>query len=277
VLGQTYPNRRYLISATSLGMVDDTIPDPSQYPKNGTIFDRLDAAKVTWKEYYSTSATTELYPTLYLKNAGTRVVKIDKFFEDAAKGTLPSFSLVDPNFDTQSEEDPQNIVVGEQFAAKVIDAVMKGPKWGKSLLIWTYDEHGGYYDHVPPPKAVAPDDIKPDAPKDQQYGGFTRYGFRVPAAIISPWARADYVSHTVFDHTSICALAQTKWNLPAMTHRDASAHNMLDMLDFTAPAFAKPPVLADPLLTQHPYKSQRCDVTGPGTIPPPGSISPAPR
>jgi phospholipase C len=275
VLGQTFPNRRYLISATSLGMVNDGVPDPSQYPKNGTIFDRLDKAKVSWKDYYSTLSTTELYPKLFLANVGKKVVTLDHFFTDAASGKLPSFSLVDPNFETASEEDPQNIVVGEHFAAKVINAVMSGPKWASTLLIWTYDEHGGYFDHVPPPAAIAPDDIKPEAPADQQYGGFTRYGFRVPCAIISPWARANYVSHMVFDHTSICALVEAKWNLPAMTHRDANANTMLDMLDFSAPAFAKPPKLAEPLLTQHPFKSQRCDLTGPGTIPPPGSVTPA--
>jgi phospholipase C len=273
VLGQTFPNRRYLISATSLGWVNDGVPDPLTYPKNGTIFDRLDQAGVSWKNYYDVFSTTQLYPKLYLKNVGRRVVGIDHFYADAASGKLPGFSLIDPNFETNSEEDPQNIAAGEQFAAKVIDAVMSGPGWEKTLLIWTYDEHGGYYDHVPPPTAIAPDDIKPDAPASQQYGGFTRYGFRVPCAIVSPWARANYVSHVVFDHTSICALVEAKWNLPAMTRRDANANTMLDMLDFRAPAFAKPPALAKPLLTQHPVSTAKCDVAGPGTIPPPGSIT----
>jgi phospholipase C len=273
VLGQTFPNRRYLISATSLGMVNDGVPDPLQYPKNGTIFDRLDAAGVSWKNYYSTLSTTELYPKLYARNVGKKVVKVDHFFSDAAAGTLPGFSVVDPDFVTDSEEDPQNIAAGEHFAARVINAVMSGPAWGKTLLIWTYDEHGGYYDHVPPPAAIAPDDIKPDAPASQQYGGFTRYGFRVPCAVVSPWARANYVSHVVFDHTSICALVEAKWNLPSMTRRDANANAMLDLLDFRAPSFATPPVLAKPLLTQHPVSAAKCDITGPGTIPPPGSIT----
>ncbi len=259
VLGQTFPNRRYLISATSLGWVNDGVPNPLTYPKNGTIFDRLDAAGVSWKNYHSVLSTTQLYPKLYLKNVGRKVVNIDHFFTDAAAGKLPGFSLIDPNFEKDSEEDPQNVAAGEQFAAKVIDAVMTGPGWGKTLLIWTYDEHGGYYDHVPPPPAIAPDDIKPDAPASQQYGGFTRYGFRVPCAVISPWARANYVSHVVFDHTSICALVEAKWNLPAMTRRDANANAMLDLLDFRAPAFAKPPPLARPLLTQKPVSAARCD------------------
>jgi phospholipase C len=274
VLGQTDPNRRYLISATSMGMVDDTISDITQYPPNGTIFDRLDKAKLSWKDYYSTTSTTELYLELYEKNAGTRVVNIKNFFDDAKSGKLPAVSLVEPDYMTTSEEDPQNIAAGEQFAAKVIDAVMSGPDWLSTLLLWTYDEHGGYYDHVPPPRAIAPDDIPPMVPKgESKYDGFTRYGFRVPFAVISPWARAHYVSHQVFDHTSICALIEAKWNLPAMTYRDANANVMLDMLDLKKPTFATPPKLAAPLLTAHPIKASRCDVKGPGEIPPPGSVT----
>jgi phospholipase C len=275
VLGQTYPNRRYLISATSLGMVDDTIPSLTSYPPNGTIFDKVHDAGLSWRDYYTTSATTELYPELYLKNYGKNVVPIAEFFKDAAAGTLPSLALVEPNYGTQSEEDPQNIVVGEQFAASVIDAVMKGPGWSRTLLVWNYDEHGGYFDHVPPPPALAPDDIPPDVVGEPKYNGFHQYGFRVPMAVISPWSRPNYVSHVVNDHTSICALVETKWNLPAMTYRDANAGNLLDMVDLRHPAFLHPPRLAKPLLDTDP-SSQKCSVTGPGHIPPPGSVSPPP-
>ena len=90
VLGQTYPNRRYLISATSLGLVDDTTPGLSDYPPNGTIFDRLDAQGLSWKDYYTDLATTELYPPLYLKNLGTNVVPIAGFFTAAAAAPCPA-------------------------------------------------------------------------------------------------------------------------------------------------------------------------------------------
>jgi len=278
ILGQTYPNRRYLISGTSLGMVNDTLPALTDYPPNGTIFDKVAAAGITWRDYYSppSLATTELYPELYAKNAGTNVVSVSQFFTDAAAGTLPGLSLVEPNYDTESEEDPQNIVVGEAYAARVIDAVMTGPKWSSTVLIWTYDEHGGYYDHVPPPPALAPDHIPPKVPAGESaYNGFAQYGFRVPAAVISPWARPRYVSHRVFDHTSICALVEAKWNLPAMTYRDANAGNMLDLLDLRRPAFLEPPRLARPLLETDPG-ALSCSTSGPGTIPPPGSVTPPP-
>jgi phospholipase C len=142
-----------------------------------------------------------------------------------------------------------------------------------TLLIWTFDEHGGYYDHVVPPAALAPDAIAPHGPA---YSGFRQYGFRVPCAVVSPWARPGYISHRVFDHTSICALVEAKWNLPAMTYRDANAQTMLDMLDLSRPAFQRPPRLARPLLDTDP-RAMACSTKGPGTIPPPGSISPRPH
>ena len=83
----------------------------------------------------------------------------DDFFRDAEAGTLPAFSLVDPDFRAYSEENPQDIQKGESFASAVINAVMHGQGWMNTLLIWVYDEHGGYYDHVPPPPAVPPDDV----------------------------------------------------------------------------------------------------------------------
>ena len=130
---------------------------------------------------------------------------------------------------------------------------------------------------MPPPPALAPDDIPPDVPAGESaYNGFAQYGFRVPCAVISPWARPRYVSHRTFDHTSICALVEAKWNLPAMTYRDANANPMLDMLDLRRPAFLAPPPLAQPLLDTDPG-ALACNVSGPGTIPPPGSVSPPPR
>jgi phospholipase C len=276
MLGPTFPNRRYLIAATSIGMINDSIPSLTGYPANGTIFDRLHDARVTWKDYYSPATivpSLALFPKL-LTRYPSHIANQDAFFTDAAAGKLPGFSLVEPNYLLTSEEDPQNIARGEQFAAKVVNAVMKGPAWKNTLLIWTFDEHGGYYDHVVPPRAIAPDNIPPAVNGGPSYTGFHQYGFRVPCVVVSPWARPNYVSHQVFDHTSICALVETKWNLPALTRRDANAHNMLDMLDLRAPAFAHPPKLALPLLTARPIDTLKCDVNGPGTIPPPGSISP---
>src|SRR5258707_13080709 len=108
VLGQTFPNRRYLMAATSIGQVNDTTPALTDYPANGTIFDRLDAHCLSWKDYFTNLATPELFPPLFLKNQGTKIVPIAGFFTDAAAGTLPGFCLVEPEYGTRSERDPQN-------------------------------------------------------------------------------------------------------------------------------------------------------------------------
>jgi phospholipase C len=150
---------------------------------------------------------------------------------------------------------------------------MHGPAWSKSLLIWLYDEHGGYYDHVPPPAAIPPDDIPPDihVPPDQP-GGYDRYGFRVPAVIVSPYARRNHVSHVVHDHTSILKLIETKWNLPALTRRDANADNLLDSIDFDHMAFRDPPNFPQPGRVSRP---SQCKPGDPGPIPPAGAVVPA--
>lgn len=270
VLAQTSPNRRYLISGTSLGLVDDSYP--LDLPPNGTIFDSFNRYGITWKDYYSDLPTVGVYVSLLGKPGySENMVKIATFFEDAAAGTLPQFSLLEPNYSDQSEEDPQDVQFGDQYLAAVVNAVLQGPKWSKTLLIWTYDEWGGWYDHVPPPVALTPDDVPPNLPPGSLPGGFDRYGFRVPAGVVSPYARRDYVSHAVYDHTSVLKTVETKWNLPALTRRDANALDVLDMVDLTAePAFGTPPVLPDPA---NPALSYRCLITGPGTIPPASAVT----
>ncbi|HEY7134612.1 MAG TPA: alkaline phosphatase family protein [Acidimicrobiia bacterium] len=274
VLAQTYPNRRFLMAGTAAGIVSTSSAAlTAPPPPNGTIFDRFHQFGISWKNYFSDAPSAAIILETLSKYPGN-FTPIAQFFTDAAAGTLPAFSLVDPNFGTESEEDPQDVRVGEQLAAKVINAAMHGPGWSKTLLIWNYDEHGGYYDHVPPPPAVAPDSIPPDitVPPDIA-GGYDRYGFRVPAVIVSPFARRRYVSHRVHDHTSVLKFVETKWNLGAMTFRDANADDLLDSLDLRGrPAFLDPPVLPAPALAAGPDTCTPGDPGGP--IPPPDAIVP---
>ncbi len=258
------------------------VPDASlPAPANGTIFDRLTAAGISWTDYNSSfpeGATMELFPTDDTAFAETNAKPIAQFFTDAQAGALPSFSLLDPNYDTQSQENPQNIVVGEAFVSQVVQALGSSPLWGSTLLILTYDEHGGYYDHVPPPAALAPDAVPPMVqPGESTYDGFHRYGFRVPAVLVGPYVKRDYVSHVVYDHTSILAFLERKWNLPALTYRDANANDLTDFLDLNAlaagqPTFPELPALAAPGDTP---AALACLSTGPGTIPP-ASAAPLP-
>jgi phospholipase C len=272
VLGQTIPNRRYLISGTSLGLISDAYP--LELPPNGTIFDQFNDHGITWKEYYSDLPTIGVYVPLLAKPGYTEnMARMAQFYEDAAAGTLPQFCYVEPNYSFQSEENPQDVQFGDQYLAAVVNAVLTGPKWSKTLLIWTFDEWGGWYDHVPPPAAIPPDDVPPDLPPGSVPGTFARYGFRVPAGVVSPYARRDYVSHTVYDHTSVLKTVETKWNLPALTRRDANASDVLEMIDLkSAPGFLVPPALPAPA---NPVESYRCLITGPGQIPPPSAVTPA--
>lgn len=274
VLGQTFPNRRYLLAATSVGMVDDVLAQVATPAPNGTIFDRLNHYGIDWKDYYSTQPSADLFYADAQVNAA-HLVPIGQFFDDAAAGTLPGFSIVDPDFTSQSEENPQDIVVGEAFSARVVSAVLASPAWPRTLLVWCYDEHGGYYDHVPPPAALPPDPIPPTPPPGEPvYDGFRRYGFRVPAVVVSPWARRHHVTSVVHDHTSILAMVERIWNLPAMTWRDANAADLTDFLDLRRPTFREPPRLAP---AGESARTLACEQSGPGQIPPPGSISPAPH
>jgi phospholipase C len=242
LLGQTFPNRRFLFAGTSFGTVDDTFP--SSPPPNGTIFDRLDAHHINWAIYYQNYPTLELVPDADTPARAPRVRKFSRFLSDAAAGRLPEFTFLDPNYTTTSQENPQDIQLGERYIAEVVNALMNARTWKHTALFLTYDEHGGYYDHVPPPPAIVPDSIPPDLAPDEVPGAFDRYGFRVPTFVISPWAKPNYISRVVHDHTSITAFIERKWNLPAMTFRDANAHPMTNYFNFRKPHFLVPPTLA---------------------------------
>ena len=311
-LGPTFPNRRFLIAGTAHGLMDDLPYDLGNYPPAGTIFDMLTRHGISWTNYHyvagsgsafrrawrsrrraalrkllpsgkwfpsvvegvhgDISFTADVYP-LGLARCMLHLRSTDQFFADADSGSLPPFSIVDPDFDSYSEENPQDIRKGESFAAEVVNRVMHGKGWPDTLLVWVYDEAGGYYDHVPPSAAVTPDDVegssllgtrswlrtclRPFFPAyiahveklDAGPRGYDRYGFRVPAVIVSPYARPDYVCTRVLDHTSVLKLVEQKWNLPPLTARDAAAATPLDALDLAGPpAFLKPPSLPEPSL-----------------------------
>ncbi|HVS66936.1 MAG TPA: alkaline phosphatase family protein [Mycobacteriales bacterium] len=279
---QTYPNRRYLMAATSWGEVSTILPGPNDPPPpHGTIFDRLNAHKISWRNYFTDLPQTALIPSV-VKSNPTRISPISEFYVDCATGNLPAVSFVDPDFGLadvigglapgstiptsvraqgQDEENPQNIRFGEAFVAAVTNAVISSPAWKHTLLLWFYDEHGGYYDHVPPPRAVPPDSIKPILGNQHAKGGFDIYGPRVPAVVISPWSRPHAVTNVVHDHTSVLKFIEQKWNLPAMTRRDANAHGLRDFLDFSRPRLLEPPDLprpADPIAAD-----RSCDTSEP--------------
>ncbi len=232
VLAQTYPNRRFLLAGTAFGLIATELSSITGIPPNGTIFDRLDAHGISWASYATNVSTLYVISDIATKNPN-RIKTIDQFHADAKSGSLPAVSYVDPNILTGTEENPQDLSLGEHFVSTVVGSLLNSPAWDRTLLVWTYDEHGGYYDHVPPPAAIPPDDIPPDIATTDQPGGYDRYGFRVPTVVVSPYSKPHFVSHTVYDHTSVLKTIERKWNLPAMTYRDANANDLLDCLDLS--------------------------------------------
>jgi phospholipase C len=271
---QTYPNRRFLMAGTAYGDIATGIAslfDPP--PANGTIFDRLSAYGISWRNYYTDLPQTAIIPSIIGRHPAN-LAPIARFHADCAAGTLPSVSFVDPEFGATSdigaplaalpalsviaagldtvggdEEAPRDMYYGEAWAYGVLGSVLTSPAWPRTLLIYTYDEHGGYYDHVPPPKAVLPDDIPPALAPGDLPGTYGRYGPRVPAVVASPYSRPNAVTDVVHDHTSVLATIEAKWNLPALTYRDANASTVMDFLDVDQAAFLTPPSLTGPSLT----------------------------
>jgi phospholipase C len=310
LLGPTFPNRRFLIAGTANGLIDDIPTGMVDYPSTGTIFDLLDRNGISWTNYHSVSGwgvftkrvfgtttlrgvrglvltLTNLFPSILKVTQGNlqftadlyplglwrcvgHIRSLQQFFKDADEGTLPHVSIVDPQFQSCSEENPQDVQIGEGYAAEVIKAIIEGKGWPKTLLIWFYDEHGGYYDHVPPPSATEPDKVRPRSlltaggpvrwvlqhlgkwkslqEADSGAGRFDRYGFRVPAVMVSPYSKPGAVSTTEYDHTSALKLIEHIWNLPPLTARDRDANNPIDMLDLSNPALMSPPPLPSPIV-----------------------------
>jgi phospholipase C len=271
VPGPTYPNRRFLLAGTAFG---GTVTNPAALldpaPPHGTIFDRLSEYDISWASYCTDFPMTLTIPSIFLKHIDHHHTH-ERFLHDCQAGTLPAVSFVDPAMGQvssiaasiaglpsfikdmvnwlfpppETEEDPGDMYYGEAWAHETVEAVLRSPTWDRTLLIYTYDEHGGYFDHVPPPRAIPPDDIAPVLPTGE-YGAYDMYGPRVPAVVVSPYSRPGGVCQTVYDHTSILATIERKWNLPALTRRDANANTVMDCLDLNASPRLDPDPLQAP-------------------------------
>ena len=272
LLGPTWPNRMYLFAGTSFGQTTNAFADVGAYPfpqNDAVILDELDKRHVDWKLYTAggpPGVTTVLGVQLPVRYGRDVLFTMDDFFADAAAGKLPPVVYLDANFtqtgnpDAEDEHPPSNIQGGQRFTSRIVSALFKSPQWNKLAFFMTYDEHGGIYDHVPPPKACAPDEKTPlDKNGAKQGGAFDRYGMRVPFLVVSPYAKRGYVSHGVYDHTSIMRFIQAKHRLPALTARDANAAIPTDFFDFQSPPNLDIPGLPEAVVD--PAEKQYCDQT----------------
>jgi phospholipase C len=236
--GPTWPNRFFVHSASSNGHV--TMPEgfyhpdiPALHQPQDTIYNRLEDTGISWGIFHTGLPQALLLEKLW--DHPQHFHPIENFYEmcqnpDNPDDPLPSYCFLEPAFRGPAEDDqhpPADVMNGELLIAKVYNAIRNSDIWNKCLLVITYDEHGGFYDHVTPAAAVAPDD------QTEEFA-FDIYGPRVPALLISPRAPKNF-DHTVFDHTSILKYVEEKWDLAPLTARDAQANSIGAVLDLTGP------------------------------------------
>jgi phospholipase C len=253
VMSSTWPNRLHMMGASSYGVADNSFvkDDTTDHPVR-QIFSELDAGNRTWKDYTDGPHQVQFF----LHYGFTREALAHNFdvkcdlMTDIANNTLPDVGLIMGNeTEETSDEGPSALPgVGGALVEQIIRNLMASPAWKDTVVIVTYDENGGMADHVPPEPACEPDQFT--TPHNDQGvafdGKFDHTGFRVPFIVVSAYSKAHYVSHRVFEHSSLPRFIETVFGLPALSKRDANAGVFLDMFDF-----ANPPYLTPPEITAH--------------------------
>jgi len=232
---ETYPNRAFACAATSQGHMNDAT---SSFTVQ-SIFGLMTAHNVSWKIYgYDAEPLTRGNFPDTMDAPEANFGKFPDFQADAAAGRLPAYAFLEPSWGSTGNSHHPNydVALGEAFTLQVYQAVRNGPGWADTLLIITYDEHGGCYDHVPPPAGATP----PDATIGEFGFDFTRFGVRVPAVLVSPLIPAGTIyrvpaGSTPIDHTSVLKTIEQRWGLPALTARDAAAPGLGGVLTLATP------------------------------------------
>src|SRR5262249_28015501 len=238
ILGPSFPNRVFLWAGQT-----DRLSNSISVSRLSTIFDRLASAGVSHRYFFSNLSFASIWGFKYALSIGL----FTEFLQRAAIGALPAVSFVDPSYtlldDGSGNDDHPHADIrnGDAFLSAVFYALARGPAWKNPVLIITFDEGGGFFDHVAPPRVVAANGVDTDT-----VGGQVLLGFRTPTIIASPFTRnlgvVPFVSHTVFDHTSVLKLIEWRWNLQPLTQPDPSQQigNLATKMDFSSPNPAMP-------------------------------------
>jgi len=219
MFGPTIPNRLYSFAGHAGGLTSNAI-DLSGLDLP-TIFDQMEAHRVSWKYYTSvgphyTSLPEDLPHIRTNYRMVSKIVPLDHLLSDVMAGNLPQVAYVDPEADLGiSEHPPGDVVAGVAWTVQTIRAIQASSVWPSTAILLTWDESGGFYDHVPPPQV-------------DEWG----YGFRVPMVVISPFAKKGWIDHDVMDHTSIMKFIADNWGLPYLTNREARAGNLTNAFNF---------------------------------------------
>ncbi|MBE1163038.1 alkaline phosphatase family protein [Dyella acidiphila] len=209
-----------------------------------TIFNRLTQAQRSWRIYHHDFPQSATLTRLWSELPGRLLSFEDHFMTDAMAGRLPNYSFIEPRYFADrlfnrlpnDQHPPHDVALSERLIARCYDAIRNGAGWKKTLFIITYDEHGGNWDHVVPPPAISPDDLRHDG------FAFDRYGVRVPAVLVSPWIPAGTIARAPqgrppFDHTSILSTLRTLFGpFAPLTKRDEAAPDLVDILSLPEPS-----------------------------------------
>ncbi len=235
-LGPSLPNHLYLVSAQSDDLLENT--GNFTYTLNfPTITDELDAKGITWKYYYDQAGykTPGLWNPLPLfssfKDNQSRLNNLAsnrQFLNDLNSNNLASVTWIMP-MSNESEHPPADVAVGEHYIVRYVNAIMNSQYWNSTAIFITWDDYGGFYDHVPPPQL-------------DKYG----LGFRVPCLVISPYAKQGFIDHTQTDFVSLLKFIEDTYSLQPLTARDANNTNMMEAFDFSQSVL-------DPLILPGPY------------------------
>jgi phospholipase C len=216
VMSESAPNHLFLVAGTAGGILEDTVPSTLPFPP---IFQQLDAKGISWKVYSDDPSWYESFA--YVKNSPTAMGNFKSAASFATDAKARQLSQVCWIIGAQGgdEHPSENIQTGENSVADdIVNVVGESPYWPSSAIFVTWDDFGGFFDHVAPPQV-------------DQYG----YGFRVPCLVISPFAKAGFIDSTVNDHTSILKFVETRFGLSPLSTRDAAANSFLEAFDFTQP------------------------------------------
>jgi phospholipase C len=219
MFGPTVPNRLFSFAATNAGLESNMILFSSL--DGLTIFDQLEAKGISWRYYHQPSPFHAPLPAYFKTLASNRamldrLVPLNRLLADIHEGDVAQVTYVDPSdSSTISEHPAQNVSLGETWTKNLIGLIESSAVWSTTAIFVTWDESGGYYDHVPPPQVDA-----------------LGQGFRVPMIVVSPYAKRGFIDHDTMDHTSMIRFIASNWGLPYLTSREEHAGNLMGAFTF---------------------------------------------
>lgn len=266
--GPTWPNRLFIHAASSAGLDDSPSPGDSLLDAlvggiifdNGSIYDLLSSENIDWAVYHGDAfPQVAALSGMDVTTTSTHFHDMDEFEGDLADSSVANYVFIEPDYGDDitgstykcgnSQHPLDDITHGERLIKRVYEAIRNSPVWNESMLIVTYDEGGGFFDHVRPGGTVPPGDSVTDALNNHHGFDFTQLGVRVPAIVCSSWIPRNVIDHRVYEHASVASTAERLWALPNMTDRDAHARDLTTLLSLSSPRTDAPtqlPNAADP-------------------------------